>query len=691
MPEKKPKNSGSHKKQPNRLINELSPYLLQHAYNPVDWYPWGEEAFRKARQENKLIFLSIGYSTCHWCHVMERESFEDEEVAALMNEAFVSIKVDREERPDIDSIYMTAAIMMVRSGGWPLNVILTPDKKPVLAMTYIPRTTRFQRTGMVELIPRIHNLWLEDPGKVLQSAEQVSQSLSRYTSAAPGEKLDETVLDSAYQALASSYDARLGGFGSAPKFPSPHNLLFLLRYYARKNEKHALEMVTHTLEAMKAGGIFDQLGFGFHRYSTDPKWFAPHFEKMLYDQAMLGIAYSEAYQVTGNRIFAETARKVFSYVLRDMRDPAGGFYSAEDADSEGQEGKFYLWSTAEIRDLLDEDETNYVINTFNMEENGNFEEGGPGANILHTGGPLSGTGLKWEPIRAKLYAEREKRIRPHKDDKVLADWNGLMVAALAKGARILDEPAYAEAAREAVDFIFSSMTDKQGRLFHRYRDGKAGLPATHDDYAYLTWGLLELYETTFETGFLEKALALQDQSDELYWDDQDGGYYLTPGDGEALLTRPKNSEDSAIPSGNSIAMLNLLRLGRLTGRAEYEERAQKLSRAFAGGVKRFPSAYTQLLCALDFAISPSLEVIIVGEPGSADTAVMLAALREQYLPNKVVLLRQPGDNPPVTKFAPYTEPMTEIRGKATAYVCRNYICRMPTADLEQLKKLIHEN
>ena len=684
MNEEGTKTTSSQQTGPNRLINELSPYLLQHAHNPVDWYPWGEEAFQKARQENKLIFLSIGYSTCHWCHVMERESFEDEQVAALMNQAFVSIKVDREERPDIDSIYMTAAIMMIRSGGWPLNVILTPDKKPVLAMTYIPKTTRFQRTGMMELIPRMRDLWLEDPDKVLKSAEQVSESLRRYTNTTPGETLDEKVLDSAYRTLSSSYDSVNGGFGSAPKFPSPHNLLFLLRYHARIGENHALEMVTQTLEAMRAGGIFDHVGFGFHRYSTDAEWFAPHFEKMLYDQAMLGMAYAEAHQATDNPRLAETAREIFEYVLRDMRDPSGGFYSAEDADSEGKEGKFYLWNTAEIQALVEKDEAEFVIETFNMEENGNFEEGGRGSNILYITKPPSEAGINWEPIRKKLFAAREKRVRPQKDDKVLADWNGLMIAALSKAARTMDEPAYAHAARDAAGFILSEMMDESGRLHHRYRSGQAGLPATHDDYAYLIWGLLELYETTFDTAHLKSAFDLQEVADEFYWDDRGGGYFLTPGDREALLTRPKNSEDSAMPSGNSIAMLNLLRLGRLTARAEFEERAEKLSRAFAGSVNRYPSAYTQLLCAVDFALEPSLEIVIAGERDAPDTQRMLAALRKEYLPNMVVLLREPGEKSSILKYAPYTEPMKGVPGKATAYVCTNYTCRQPTTDPGQM-------
>ncbi len=673
---------------PNRLIHEKSPYLLQHAYNPVDWYPWGEEAFQKARDENKLIFLSIGYSTCHWCHVMENESFEDEEVAALMNEAFVSIKVDREERPDIDSIYMTAAVMMTQSGGWPLNIIMTPNQKPILAMTYIPRTTRFQRTGMLELIPRIHDLWRDDPDKVLDFAEQVTTSLQNYSSISPGEALEASLLESSYQGLSNQYDPVHGGFGNAPKFPTPHNLLYLLRYWKRSGDEDALIMVEATLRAMRFGGIYDQLGYGLHRYSTDAEWFAPHFEKMLYDQAMIGMAYSDVYLATGKPEFEQTAREIYTYVLRDMLDAKGGFYSAEDADSEGVEGKYYLWTTDEIRDMLPEEQAGFVIDTFNLSEAGNFTEGKPEGNILHLSQALGEDAERWEPIRKKLYEKREERIKPYKDDKVLTDWNGLMIASLSKAAQAFDEPQYAQAAQAAADFILSEMRDEGERLLHRYRDGEVGIDGTVDDYAFFIWGLLELYETTFNVRYLTSAIELQNQLDAHFWDTVSGGYFQTANDGEELLTRIKKIDNSAIPSGNSIALLNLLRLGRITADTGYEERADQLSRAFSSMVKRFPHAYPQLLSGFNFALGPSFEVVIVGDPEAEDTQAMLAALRKDFNPNKVVLLRDKGDDPPIAEFSEFTKSMFSIDGKATAFVCTNYYCQKPTTDVEVMRGLL---
>jgi len=675
-------------RRPNRLIHEKSPYLLQHAYNPVEWYPWGEEAFQKARDENKLIFLSIGYSTCHWCHVMEEESFEDEEVAALMNEAFVSIKVDREERPDIDSIYMTVAVMMIQSGGWPLNIIMTPDQKPVLAMTYIPKTTRFQRTGMLELIPRIQALWQEDPGKVLDSAEQVTTSLQKYSVVSAGEALQASLLESAYQGLSNQYDPVHGGFGSAPKFPTPHNLSYLLRYWMRSGDEDALIMVEATLRAMRFGGIYDQIGYGFHRYSTDAEWFAPHFEKMLYDQAMIGMAYSEAYLATGKAEFEKTAREIYAYVLRDMRDPKGGFYSAEDADSEGAEGKFYLWTSDEIRELLPEEEAAFVIDKFNLSESGNFTEGKAKGNIPHLSQALGEYAGRWEPIREKLFLEREKRIKPYKDDKVLTDWNGLMIASLSKAAQAFDEPEHAQAAQAAADFVLSEMRDENGRLLHRYRGGEVGIRGTVDDYAFLIWGLLELYETIFDAHYLTSAIELQSQLDEHFWDVTSGGYFQTADDGEELLTRIKKFDDSAIPSGNSIAMLNLLRLGSITANTDYIEQADRLSRAFSSMVTRFPHAYPQLLSGFNLALGPSYEVVIVGDPGAEDTQLMLAALRGDFNPNKVVLLRPESQHAAIVELAEFTKSMSSIDGKATAYVCANYYCQKPTTDIKVMKKLL---
>ena len=457
--------SGNH---PNRLIHEKSPYLLQHAYNPVDWHAWNEEAFQKARAENKPIFLSVGYSTCHWCHVMEKESFEDSEVAALMNEAFVSIKVDREERPDIDHVYMTVCQMMTGSGGWPLTIVMTPYKKPFFAATYIPKASRFGRPGMMELIPRISEVWRNRNKEVLESAENMTTALQSMEKENPGDPLEAGVLDKAYQELAQRFDKTYGGFSGAPKFPTPHNFLFLLRYWMRSGRLNALNMVEKTLHEIRWGGIFDQIGFGFHRYSTDKEWLVPHFEKMLYDQAMLALAYLETYQATGNTLYADTAKEIFAYVLRDLRSPEGGFYSAEDADSEGVEGKFYVWTEQELRKILPPGDADLLVRVFHIQKEGNFREEASGkslgANIFYTGRSLedmaselnvSAQDLKKriECARSRLFEAREKRIHPHKDDKILTDWNGLMIAALARGTQVLGEKTYADAAGSAVEFI----------------------------------------------------------------------------------------------------------------------------------------------------------------------------------------------------------------------------------------------
>ncbi len=689
----------------NRLIFEKSPYLLQHADNPVDWYPWGTEAFEKARKENKPIFLSIGYSTCHWCHVMEHESFEDPEVARLMNEVFVSIKVEREERPDIDNVYMMVSQMMTGSGGWPLTIIMTPDKKPFFAATYIPKENRFGRMGMLELIPRIKEIWATRRGEVLSSANQITAALQQVSQDAFGEELDETTLDLAYEQLAKRFDEQHSGFGSAPKFPTPHNLLFLLRYWKRTNTERALQMVEKTLQAMRRGGIYDHVGFGFHRYSTNSRWLVPHFEKMLYDQAMLAMAYTEAYQATGKEEYRKTAGEIFTYVLRDMTAPEGGFYSAEDADSEGEEGKFYLWTEEEIRQVLGSEEADLILKVFNIEKNGNFMEQATGkragANILHLRKSLTeiASELKMsdqdlqkrlETARQKLFTYREKRIHPHRDDKILTDWNGLMIAAFAKGARVFDEPRYAEAAKATVDFILKNMRKSDGRLLHRYRDEQASLPAQVDDYAFLIWGMLELYETIFEVRYLQIALDLNRDLIEHFWDDNNGGFYFVADDGENLLVRQKEIYDGAIPSGNSVAMLNLLRLGRITANYDFEEKAARIGRAFSRNVKQSPSAYTQLMVAVDFGVGPSYEVVIAGNSQAEDTKEMLKAIRTQFIPNKVMILRPTEqESPDSDHLAEFTKHHLSIEGKATAYVCLNYNCRLPTTDVNKMLELLN--
>ena len=692
-------------KRHNRLIFEKSPYLLQHADNPVDWYPWGPEAFEKARNENKPIFLSVGYSTCHWCHVMERESFEDAEVARLINEVFVSVKVDREERPDIDNVYMMVCQMMTDSGGWPLTIIMTPDKKPFFATSYIPKETRFGRMGMLELIPRIKEIWATRRDEVANSANQITAALQQMPQDTYGEEPDESTLRLAYEQFSKRFDDQHGGFGSAPKFPSPHNLLFLLRYWKRTGTEKALEMVEKTLQEMRHGGIYDHVGFGFHRYSTDSKWLLPHFEKMLYDQAMLAMAYTEAYQATGKEEDRKTAREIFAYVLRDMTAPEGGFYSAEDADSQGEEGKFYLWTEEEIRPVLGSEEVDLMVKVFNIEKDGNFTEQATGKrtgrNILHLTKSLKELAfdLKMpdqdlqkhlERARQRLFTYREKRIHPLKDDKILTDWNGLMVAAFAKGAQVFDEPKYAEAAKGAVDFILKNMRKSDGQLLHRHREGQAAIPAYLDDYAFLIWGLLELYETIFEPGYLQTALDLNRNLTEHFWDDNNGGFYSTADEGENLLVRQKEIYDGAISSGNSVAMLNLLRLGRITVNSDFEEKAAKIGRAFSKNVKQSPSAYTQLMLGVDFGVGPSYEVIIAGNPQAKDTKEMLKAIHTQFVPNKVVILRPTEqESPDIISLAEFTKYQSSINGKATAYVCLNYNCKLPTTDISKMLDLLN--
>ena len=689
---------------PNRLIKETSPYLLQHAHNPVDWYPWEPEAFEKARKENKPIFLSIGYSTCHWCHVMAHESFENPEVARLMNELFVSIKVDREERPDLDSVYMTLCQMITGSGGWPLNIIMTPDRKPFFATTYIPREGRFGLTGMLELIPRIKALWTTQQSEVLSASNRITAALQQMSQDASGEELDKSTLELAYEQLAQLFEEQHAGFGNAPKFPTPHNLFFLLRYWKRTGDKRALEMVEKTLQAMRRGGIYDHLGFGLHRYSTDSQWLVPHFEKMLYDQAMLAMAYTEAYQATGKEEYGRTAREIFAYILRDMTAPEGGFYSAEDADSEGEEGKFYLWTQEEIQQVLESEKADLIAKVFNIEQDGNFLEQATGKrtgrNILHLGKSLGelASDLKLsqqdlqkrlDPILHKLFVCREKRIHPLKDDKILTDWNGLMIAALAKGAQAFDKPRYAEAAQPAADFVLKNMRKPDGRLLHRYRDGQAGIAANLDDYAFLIWGLIELYEAIFDVSYLKVALELNNAMLKHFWDDEGDGFYLTPDDGESLFIRKKEIYDSAIPSGNSVAMLNLLRLGRVTANPNLEEEAAKIGRAFSQNVKQLPLAYTQLMVSVDFGIGPSYEVTIAGNSEAADTKAMLAALMSQFVPNKVVLLNpSEQESPEIGQLAEFTKYQTSIGNKATAYICLNYNCKFPTTDINKMLELL---
>ncbi len=700
LPQKEIKKTS--KKNPNRLIAEKSPYLLQHANNPVDWYPWCDEAFEKAKAENKPIFLSIGYSTCHWCHVMAHESFEDPEVAKLMNDTFVSIKVDREERPDVDNVYMLVCQTITGAGGWPLTIIMTPDKKPFYAGTYIPKTTRFNHVGMLQLVPNISELWQNRKFEVETSADKITFALKQIKETAHGKDLDEKVMASAATQFERRFDDKFGGFGRAPKFPTPHNLLFLLRYWRRTGDNKSLMMVEKTLESLRRGGIFDHIGFGFHRYSTDEVWLVPHFEKMLYDQALLTIAYTEAFLATGKRKYGKVAQEILKYVLRDMTAPNGGFYSAEDADSEGEEGKFYIWTKKGLQKCLAEEEFEIVTKVYNIEDSGNYIDQvtgkHTGANILHLNKQIktiteelnikkSELQSRLKKIRNKLFKERNKRPHPHKDDKILTDWNGLMIVALAKSGQAFGNLKYIESAKRAVEFIWQNLRNADSRLLHRFRAGEAAISATVDDYAFPIWGLIELYEATFDNKYIDYAVELNNELLEHFWDSKDGGLYFTADDAEELLVRQKEIYDGAVPSGNAVAFLNLLRLSRLTKDSDLEAKAAQLGRAFSRTIERNPSAHTQFLVGLDFALGPIYEVLLEGKPNAIKTENMINALRSYFLPNIVIHLNS--KLKPNGDFFILPEPSKQKKDKendTTAYVCVNYSCQKPTSDINEMLK-----
>lgn len=682
----------------NSLVFEKSPYLLQHAANPVDWYPWGDEAFERAAREGKPVFLSVGYSTCHWCHVMEEESFEDPEVAALMNASFVCVKVDREERPDVDQLYMSAVQAMTGSGGWPMTVFLTPERVPFFAGTYFPKNGRGGRPGLIELLPRIAQAWNTDRAGIVASSRRILAFLEQQTGGGAGEIQGDSLLSRAYHELDRRFDSAEGGFGDSPKFPVPHNLRFLLRYWDRSGDDQALVIVRRTLDAMRDGGIWDHVGFGFHRYSTDRKWLVPHFEKMLYDQALIALAYLEAYQITSDPTYAQVARDIFTYVQRDLTSPEGAFYSAEDADSEGEEGRFYLWRPEETIAILGEADAALWNRLHDITPAGNFVDphsGGRGS-IPHLERPLAdwakeiGTSEKdlaarLEAARAKLLAARERRSRPFRDDKVLTDWNGLMIAALSVGAQVLDEPRYAEDARRAADFLLDHLRDDRGRLLKRWRHGEAGLEAALEDHAFLAWGLIELYEATFDPRYLAEARQLARAMIERFGDRPNGGFFLAAEDRADLLVRPKEVYDGAIPSGNSVAALVLLRLGLMTGDVAMEREGSRVPRAFAADLGRSPSAHCQMLLAVDFLLGPSYEVVIAGESEDTGTRTMLRELRRPFLPRKVVVLRPSGhEGDRIAALASDVENHASLGGRATAYVCRNFACRAPTTDPEEM-------
>ena len=662
----------------NRLAQEKSPYLLQHANNPVDWYPWGEEAFARARQEDKPVFLSIGYSTCHWCHVMERESFENPEIARLMNELFINIKVDREEHPDVDQVYMGAVMLMTGQGGWPLTAFLTPDLKPFFGGTYFPPERRWQVAGMKEVLPAVAQAWKARRAELTQAAEQLTSSLGEQLGAAPegSGTPDAALLDAAFGHADSSFDAALGGFGQAPKFPRGHELSFLLRYWSRAGNPRALEMVTTTLDRLAAGGIHDHLGGGFHRYSTDAEWLVPHFEKMLYDQALLALAYLEAYRVTRKAVYAGVARGIFAYVARDLTDPRGGFYSAEDADSEGHEGKFYVWTPPEIVRILGAEDGARFSNVYGVTREGNFELG----SILHTTGPEDGAAPGLEAMRATLLAARSARVRPHRDDKILTSWNGLMIAALAYGASTLDEPAYLDQAQRAARFLLESLV-RDGVLLRRYRDGEARYPGTLEDYAYLAHGLFELYEASLDPAWLAETQTLVKGMVERFWDEEGAGFFLRSREEAPLIVRSKELYDGATPSGNSMALTVLVRLARLTADATLEALARRAIEAFTPSARRAPFGHPQFFSAVDFALGPTQEIVVAGDPSHAATRQLLRELHDRFLPRSMHALRRPGTaGRDVASLIPYAAAQDALQGRPTAYVCHNFICDLPVTD-----------
>lgn len=680
-------------KKPNRLINEQSPYLLQHAYNPVDWFSWCSEAFEKAKIEDKPVFVSIGYSSCHWCHVMEKESFEDRQVAELLNRAFICVKVDREERPDIDAAYMAVCQAMGRNCGWPLNVILTPTKNPFFVASYIPKSSQYGGIGLVDLIPQIEQVWQKRKTELELMGENIKEKINSQFLVEQAAQLGQADLDAAYDQLYLSFDPENGGFGSAPKFPSSHKLLFLLRYYIKSKDKNAWTMIEKTLNKMSTGGIFDHLGGGFHRYSTDSEWIVPHFEKMLYDQALMTLALLEAFKLSGELKFKKTAQETLDYVLRELSSEEGGFFSAEDADSEGEEGKFYLWSIMELEQVLPSELRDIAVKLFNIKQGGNYYElrrGNTGKNILYVPFSLEKiaseldltideTTQKLEAIKRLLYCRREQRVRPFKDDKVLVDWNGLMIAALSKASYVLNEKKYLKAAIKAADFILKELLTEDNKLFHCYVKGQKTASAFLDDYAFLVWGLIELYEACFDEKYLLASSALTERLISDFWDEKKGGFYFTDNLSDKSIPRIKQVYDGAYPSGNSVALLNLLSLSLLMENEKLEHYANDMVGTFSYEVRANPAAYTFLLTALDFSVGPNYKIVLVGKIDEKDTQNMINTIRQVPVFN--IALK-------VQKDEKSSDSYKRINGKAAAYVCRNKACMKPTSDINQLTKIL---
>jgi len=676
---------------PNKLAKEKSPYLLQHAENPVDWYPWGEEAFEKAKKEDKPVFLSIGYATCHWCHVMAHESFEDEHVAELMNQTFVNIKVDREERPDIDNTYMTICQMLTGQGGWPLTIIMTPDKKPFFAATYIPKDSWQNRIGMTDLIPQIENAWKNRRNEINDSIDKILDNFSKTLDISKsGEQLKNEILQDTFQELKSRYDEDYGGFGSSPKFPSPHNLIFLMHHYQSSGNDESLEMALHTLKQMRLGGIFDHVGGGFHRYSTDRKWLLPHFEKMLYDQAMLIMAYTLGWQHTKNNLFKETVYSIVSYLKKQLLSKTGAFFSAEDADSEGEEGKFYVWTADEIDEILLQEEAEFFKSHYHISAEGNFNDEATGRrtgkNIPHlTEKPSDIDSDKRSAILKKLEQTREKRVRPLLDDKILTDWNGLMIAALSRAGAAFRDTELMELAEDVWSFIRLEMLTENGTLLHRYKDGDAGIDGMADDYACTIWGLIELYQATFKIEYLEEALELNVTFEETFRDSERSGYFFTHEQGEELLGRQKEIYDGAVPSSNSIQIMNNLRLARLTGDTSLERKAIQDLIGFAAQINHTPSGYTHALQSLNLIKGYSYEIILAKQSTDKNEEPFLSFIQQKPLVEPAIHLKTDDNNESLSAIAPYTSDYS-VGAETSVYICKNFTCDLPVKELNELDK-----
>ena len=731
--------SPAHAEHTNRLAREKSPYLLQHAHNPVDWYSWGEEAFAKARRENKPIFLSVGYSTCHWCHVMAHESFENEETAAIMNREFVNIKVDREERPDVDRVYMTFVQATTGGGGWPMSVWLTPDLKPFVGGTYFPPEDRYGQPGFKKVLERIAAAWKQDHEKIVDQSSKIISALreSQAAQSAASAKIDSQVFEKAYEQFARTFDEKEGGFGGAPKFPRPVALNFLSRFYARdpKSEvgKHALEMDLVTLGKMAAGGMHDHLGGGFHRYSVDRYWHVPHFEKMLYDQAQLAITYLDAFQITQDRQYESVARDILDYVARDMTSKEGGFFSAEDADSpipvaavydrrsespqsmevgahraplQKSEGAFYVWTKKEIDAALGDAAEIFDFH-YGVQPHGNAPEGSDpqdefrDRNILIERHPIAETAKHFKKSenevqqslarsREKLLLIRAKRPRPHLDDKIISAWNGLMISAFARAAQVLDEPRYLEAATRAARFLRTRLFEETSKLLYRnYREGRSGIEGFADDYAFVIQGLVDLYEASFDVEWLKFAVELEATQDRLFFDEKNGGYFSTSGKESSVPLRMKDDNDSAEPAASSIAALNLLRLAQFRNDKQLEERARKTIDAFAPTLSHFASAMPQMLVALDYSLGKPRQIVIAGKPDDPGTKALLAEVDRHFLPNKILLLADEAEGQEyLGEKNEATRAMSMVDGKPAAYVCENFTCKAPVTDPSDLAKLL---